>query len=193
MAGDPDDDGYEEKKIQYERAIAYLKTSETGAALISKLETSKQTVTINLNPRESGGYSAETKSIDWLPTQGRVLGDKKSVVSPALVLAHEFGHAAQDLDGERTKLDITTLRPPDRHELEAANLKRYEIPIAKELGEFQRKDHSDKSKWVRVGNSTDWGTIRTVRTFRDYVFNWSNWGKPSKVFENKNTWKPPMK
>ena len=94
------------------------------------------------------------------------------------LLAHEMGHAAQDLDGTINDLmgDIDLV--------EANNLEVYETPIAKELGEPIRRHYDDWTKVMDMQNSTHFITT-SVRPWWYYLFFW-NWGKPSKVAIDHN-------
>jgi len=128
-------------------------------------------------------YDEATRTIFWDPYAGLILGDGVSVMSASLCLAHEMGHAAQHLDGvivngaKYTKKQIL--------EIEESNLRMYEIPIAKELGEFARRNYGDASGWYKMANPIQWGVLHTVRPAWHYL-NPFNWGKPSKYFENLN-------
>ena len=116
-----------------------------------------------------------------------VLGDGKSVMSAAMCLAHEMGHAAQHLNGELDAyLSDGEISDDERDVVEAANLAKYENPIAKELGEFTRKDYYDKYSIYFMDNSTDWGVIVTLKWY-NYIWP-GNWGKPSTYFNNLNKW-----
>ncbi|MDQ6422393.1 RHS repeat-associated core domain-containing protein [Paenibacillus sp. LHD-117] len=177
----------EAEKEAYERAIAYLETSSTAADLIKLLEDSPEVFTIEFIDNHDMKYVPSTKTISWDPTSGLVLGDKKSIQSAALGLAHEMGHASQHLEGlldEKTRM-TTELR----NKIEADNLSRFETPIAKELGEYTRKNYADASGTYRMSNSTDWGALVPTRPKWHYIAPW-NWGKPGKAFENQNPWTP---
>ena len=180
----------EAEKKQYERAIAYLKTSKEGKKLIEKLENSEEVFTIVFTSLPIGYYIPDNNLIVWNPLSGTILGDEESVLSPALTIAHEMGHAAQDLSGVfvpyygKDKIPYNQMM-----EIEADNLKKYEIPIANELGEFTRESYEDTSGVYTVGSSTDWGTREKLRPWWHYIAPW-NWGKPQWDFINLNSWTP---
>jgi hypothetical protein len=170
----------EAEKQAYERAIAYLQTSETATALIKLLMDSPEVFTIVFNNTFDTNYNPHTRTINWDPTGGAVLG--KSVISPAVALAHEMGHGAQQLAGtiesrRYTRKEILLI--------EKDNLLSYETPIAKELGEYTRKNYLDAKGWYRVSNSTDWGClISNVVWYKPWT-----WLR-SPTFVNENSWKP---
>ena len=70
----------------------------------------------------------------------------------------------------------------NRDKLEAANLKKYENPIAKQLGEPTRKNYNDVSGLQRMNNSTHFRTT-TTRPWWHYIGPW-NWGKPGVISVN---------
>ena len=140
----------EDDVTEYERAIAYLKSCEAGAALIKKLEDSDVVFTITFVDDGDMSYTVGEHVISFDPRCGLLLGDNYSVLSPALCLAHEMGHAAQDLAGLLpTVYDLTV-----RDALENANLRDYEKPIARQLGEAIRQDYLDTLGTKRMRNST---------------------------------------
>ena len=180
----------EAEKKQYERAIAYLKTSKEGKKLIEKLENSEEVFTIVFTSLPNHYYGYKTNEIFWNMSLGSVLDDGKSVRSPVLALTHEMGHAAQCLSGVFDPyLDMDEIPDDQLMEIEESNLKKYENPIAKELGEFTRKNYEDTSGFYKVDSSTDWGTREKLRPWWHYIAPW-NWGKPQWDFINLNSWTP---
>ena len=104
-------------------------------------------------------------------------------MSPAMALAHELGHGAQHLVGVIESSKSYTAK--EILAIEEANLSSHETPIAKELGEYTRKNYSDASEMYRVSTSTDWGYLKSnVVWYKP----WS-WFK-SPTFINENVWKP---
>ena len=88
--------------------------------------------------------------INWDPTGGARYENGNYVTSAAMALAHEMGHAAQHLEG---LFDGKTIG-----QIENDNVKRYETPIANELGEYTRKKYGGGTMY-RMDNSTDWGVL----------------------------------
>jgi len=91
-----------------------------------------------------------------------VYGNRKHVMSPAIILAHEMGHAAQHLDGRH---DAFFEKYGEIHMvvvMEADNLLTTEHPIATELGEFLRSAYLNVEGMFRVENPTNWGTYSKV-------------------------------
>ena len=164
-----------EEKKQYERTIAYLKTSKTGKELLKKLEDSKTVFTIMFVNNDNDYFDSSTKNIYWDIDSGLVMKDGTSIQSAALGLAHEMGHGAQYLDGDLDEmLNAKTQAEADtaRAKIEAANLKNCETPIAKQLGEPIRKSYLDASGVYTMNNSTHY---RTTHSYSWYQF-WK-WGK----------------
>ena len=162
-------DATEEQREEYERAIAYIKTSETGRKLIEYLETSSFTITIDFVDDDNMCFAVNNATIYFDTNSGLVLSDGISVQSAALGLAHEMGHAAQYLDGTMAKLNgYVDL-------VEKFNLDTYETPIAKELGEPIRSNYNDVIGFMDMQNSTHFTTIGS-RPWWHYIFFW-NWGK----------------
>jgi len=140
----------------FDRAMAYLKTSETARALIEALQNSGQVLWIRFNRGHDTSFCYRDNVIHWAPRSGLVLGDERYVQSAALGLAHEMGHAFQ-----RLELGMMGFHNWAVTAREADNLSRFETPIAMELGEFTRRNFDDASRTLRMDNSTDWG-IRSV-------------------------------
>ena len=162
------------QKEQYARTKEYLKTSSTGKALIAKLENSKEVITVVFNNSKHTQWDLKTDKsqiINWDATAGVVLNDN-TIFSASLALAHEMGHAAQYLDGD---LDGFLKNPELRSTVEAANLKKYETPIAKQLGEPTRTVYTDGKRMHRMNNSTDYGILAYA---------------PKSGYINKNLWQP---
>ena len=174
----------ESERGQYERAIVYLMTSETAAALIKVLEESSETITIvfnsNLNS-SANSYNPKARTTNWNPQAGLVLRNKKDVMSAAMALAHEMGHASQHLDG--TFSSLTNITGALRKQIETDNLKRHETTIASELGEYSRKKYGDASQVREMKNSTEWGYLKMPGS----AWNPVNWVKPM-ILVNQNTW-----
>jgi hypothetical protein len=167
-----------QQEEEYEKAIAYLKTSETGRKLIEILETSSEVFTIAFVDCNNMGYDDVNNIIYFDRNSGLVLGDGKSVQSAALGLIHEMAHAAQDLEGLYSNPYV------NRDMREKWNLEIYETPIAKELGEPTRSNYDDWSGFRNMQNSTHFRTVGT-RPQWHYLFFW-NWGKPNEVVYDHN-------
>lgn len=170
-------DATEEEIEEYERAIAYLQTSETGKKLIERLKESSEVITIVFVDDNNMRYCPYTKRIYFDINSGLVLEDGFSVQSAALGLAHEMGHAAQDLDCDFFLLLASKKAEP-------LNLETYEMPIAKELGEPIRTDYLATIGFMNMKNSTHFRTISTSPA--PWWYNWLpwNWGKPYVINHN---------
>jgi hypothetical protein len=173
----------DEQIQEFERAIAYLQTTKTGAILIQKLMDSPEVFTIvfinaDVAKRVGDTYDDKTKTISWDPTAGAVLNDQ-SILSPALALAHEMGHGAQQLDGliEKDKDGHVT----NGKWLEKNNLATWETTIAKELGEYTRKNYREAYNYRRVNCSTGWGYLQ-----REPGKWWEFWHWTKIEFVNQN-------
>ena len=181
-----DKDATNEEKEQYNRTIEYLKQSDTAKALIEKLEKSDTVFTIKFTD-ENTKFSIKDKTIQWNESQGVILSNEEDVMSPAMSLSHEMGHAAQYLDGTYTGKE----KQKDRDRLEKDNLEKYETPIASDLGEPKRSDYYDVIAPINVPTSTDYGKASKVKMSFWEKINPVNWFKPTKyTFTNENTWKP---
>ena len=173
---------FEANMAQYNRAIEYLMQSDTFKQMYQNLIASDTALYIIFNDQLEASFFPTKNSITWDPKYGiEVQGG--NVMSPAVLLAHEMGHATQFVEG---MFDAGTWI--SRREVEADNLARFETPIATELGEFTRENYDDAKRKYSVSDSTDWGT---------FVSNpnrsWWEVGKPSKVYESRNTWTPALK
>ncbi|MDQ2085529.1 hypothetical protein RBH29_03660 [Herbivorax sp. ANBcel31] len=78
-------------------------------------------------------------------------------MSPAMMLAHEMGHAVQHLDGEIEAGKEYSKR--QRLAIEEANLAKYETPIAKQLGEPTCRSYNSHRGIIRMNNSTHYRTL----------------------------------
>ncbi len=153
-------DATDEQKQEYERAIAYLKTSEDGNALVEKLESSEEVFTITfVEGIDNDRYDPDTKTIQWDVQSGLVMNDGASVMSAALALAHEMGHGAQHLDGGMDAYFNNQTRY-EHLKVEEANVNKYETPIAKQLGEPTRSSYEKATGGYRTNNSIHFITTR---------------------------------
>lgn len=113
-------------------------------------------------------YTPSKRTIYWDHRGGGVFKYKKCVNSAALALAHEMGHVAQHINGQLTN---------DREKIEAANLKKHEIPIARQLGEPIRKDYKEISGSRRMNNSTHYITLHQYpyKPWKSYICHHNQW------------------
>ncbi|MCL2436583.1 MAG: type III secretion system effector protein, partial [Clostridiales bacterium] len=171
--------------MELERALAYLRTSPTGAALIQQLMDAPYSITIAFTNSGPVNYNHLTRTINWNPTAGLRLTDNR-IMSPAMALAHEMGHAMQHLEGlfdENTRLTDAFIA-----EIERDNLRRFETPIARELGEFWRSEYSHGLRLHHgLSNSTDWGHMVATHTFWQSAHP-RHWNQPTRVYESLSTW-----
>jgi len=98
------------------------------------------------------------------------MSDGKSVMSAALVLAHEMGHGAQHLDGEMDAWIEGKEVYSEYMKIEKANLKKYETPIAQQLGEPTRRTYGSHKGMIGMNNSIHYRTTYWS-DFRSYVKN----------------------
>ena len=175
---------YQRQLNDYNSAIAYLKTSEDGNALIEKLENSPEVITIRFIYDSDIRYRPFTRTIDFDPGCGMVLlSDRTSTLSPAVGLAHEMGHAAQHLDGEMKEY----IANPDNEDIsaafEVANMEKYENPISRQLGEPVRYSHTI-SRVDRMNNPTHFRTTEVLTWSQRIRF--ENWGKHGRIVTDHN-------
>ena len=176
----------------FNRAIAYLKTSDTARKLIETLQSS--TVTTMITFYSGLGNRAQTHRVErcpttgvyfsiinWNPNAGLRFG--RDVMSPAMALAHEMGHVLQFQQG---MFDYhTNMTRALRNELESDNMNRFEFKIAYELNEPPRAHHNH-GVLFRVPTSTCWGETYNPRSY------WN----PFRIFtghsgfRNLNPWQP---
>ena len=146
-------DANEEQKEEFERAVAYLKTSKTGRELIELLENSDIVFTIAFIDNDEMCFDPSDKTIYFDTNSGLVIRNDSSVQSAALGLAHEMGHAAQYLTGKY----IGSIA-----DVEAHNLSTYETPIANELGEPTRSHVEDYWGFMDMQNPTHFITPKVA-------------------------------
>ena len=153
---------------QYVKAITYLKTSETAAAIINQLEASDVIIRIEFVYDNNTYYDNTTKTIYFDVYSGMCLSGGRGVQSPALGLLHEMGHALQDIN--EPLLNVNDPRFSDKYRLgiEQANLIRHEIPVARELNEPVRLIYNSSEGYCypyRLRSSTQrvLGITRTQR------------------------------
>jgi len=180
-------DATEEQRRAFERAIAYLNQSETFRELWNILQYGGETITIAFTNNLRGtGYAPEIRTVIWHPTGGLILYDGISVQSAALGLAHEMGHAAQHILGISYYME--SLAWPGNtlllRRMEEDNMARFEIPIARELGEPIRMNYRTSMGVWNMANSTDWGILHTRP--RWHYLSPLVWRQPRITFENRN-------
>ena len=134
----------------YETAVFYLKQSARAKELIEKLEGAPEVFTIDFIESTNERYDWDLKTIKWNPKNGLIVKSKEKssgvtggLQSPALGLAHEMGHAEQDILGTFNKYS-------DETECERDNLDRNEIIIANELNEPVRQNYKDCVDFITV-------------------------------------------
>ena len=132
---------------QFEKAIAYLKTSPAGKDLIEKLESTDVVITVMFISNDKNRYNPTDNTVYFNPNCGLVL-KFGSTQSPALVLAHEFAHAIVDIEGISFDYSV------DYFEEEAYVISNYETPIARQLGEPVRDNYHDVVSTIFTSNST---------------------------------------
>lgn len=125
----------------FEDAMDSLSMSATGTVLIANVWQPGEMVVVELIDDHDDEYVPRTNTLYWDPGSGLVTGSG-AVQSPALGLAHELGHAQQDLSG--------ALKGKPTVQIEAENLSDTENPIARELGEPQRRNYYDAAGVVRT-------------------------------------------
>ena len=162
----------------YERALAYLRTSELASILIENLMYTEVPITIVFVDKLESWYNHETRTIYWDPTAGMLIGDK--VMSPAMSLLHEMGHAAQQFEGW---FDGSW----NRWVVENDVLARFETPVANELGEYTRSNYLSARNGYRVSSSTNWGYVVTVHPWWHDSSLW-NCVDSCTILVNLNTW-----
>jgi len=181
---------------EFFRAIAYLSGSPTFVEMFGFINDSGHTIELRFNDdhRLLAARYIETgqMAVYWDATSGLVVGERARtgmyVQSAALGLAHEMGHIVQFIDGTWDHFNERAETAADRrYKVEADNMKRFEIPIAIELGEPVRLHYTHHKNPVRTGTSTAWGlaaaTIPEVVAHRLRIAN-ANWGS----FRNHNEW-----
>jgi len=146
------EDATEEQKKAYNEAIEYLQSSETAESLIGGLEKTEEVITIEFIDNHEDSYNFATNTVEWDPSSGLEVGRKGKIQTPASGLAHEFGHAEQDLDGRFEGIDLRNIS--ERLKIEAENLINTENPIARQLGEPRRGHYLDHQGAVRTRGPT---------------------------------------
>jgi len=104
-------------------------------------------------------YDHETRTMLWNPNDGLIISGGISFQSPALVLAHEMAHAAQQLNG-LIHYDTEMRNEVLRRFLDQDVLSNYEIRIALELGEPIRLRYDDGSRFPVI-NVTSFVNMQT--------------------------------
>ena len=154
-----------QKKI-YQEAKNYIMKTNRGKELFNKLESSKERIQIIMNKEMNTSYHIEENAkrdgqdvfgtVYWDPKLAFKTKNDGNLVSPAVCLAHELGHAEQDIKGDFNKLRSSTnrltkfLNRLDRN-TEERNVADTERPIAKQLdGEGVRSNYSDVDHIRRV-------------------------------------------
>ena len=152
--------GTAEQRGEYRRAKAYLRKSNTGNKLIKKLKRSKKEFKIKfVKGANNNEYDPYNRIIKWDHRGGWFMKDtwfmrnETFVMSTALNLAHEMGHAAQHLDGG-LKSYMKSDSKRTLFKVENANVKKYETPIARQLGEPTRASYGGVKGLRRMNNST---------------------------------------
>lgn len=172
---------YEKALAEYNRAIEYLKGSEAFRDLYNKLNDAEEVFIINFTTDKNAIYNYGTRTINWNPKLGFTMKDGTSVMSPAMALVHEMGHGAQHLDGGLDAyINARWFWNIDREQMnmENANLRKYETPIARQLGEPTRSKYGDERGSIIMNNSTHYRTTHINIQGRPYTVDhgmfWAN-------------------
>ena len=172
--------GTKTQREAYERAISYLQEKSSKAAeIINQLMKSQETYKVVF--KNYNGYDPINKKIIWYHKGGAIMDDGVTVMSAAMTLAHELGHAAQQENKVYEKYNLKKMTRDQMLAVENDNLSRYEQIISGQLKEHVREEYSvSYYGYFRTETSTDHGTIETVPRYWWTV----------KVLNNKNPWKP---
>ena len=124
--------------IRYANAKNELRQTERGRELLSNLESSTNKYKISLNSRSKNNYDPANKTVNWDPDRRLCCTDGKEL-SPSVLLAHELGHAEQDM------ISPLPINPTFEEHLriENENVKNTENPIAATLNSAIRKNYND--------------------------------------------------
>ena len=136
--------------------LDYLNQSSVFRDMWQILLDAEERITIRFTTNLHNVYRPSDRTIFWDPSSGLIMGDETSIMSAALILAHEAGHAAQHLDGT---LDVwLAMESGDSgllseiRRIEADNLARFENPIARQLGEPVRAYWGEERGLTRMNN-----------------------------------------
>ena len=151
-------DASDEEKELYLKAVEYLQASETARALLEKVEAADVvfTIVIVYGNDKATVFDYQDHTIYYNPYLGFALGDRVSVQSTALQLAHELGHVSQYIDGALSDYIAGDewMKKSLQSAIEADNMERYETPIAQQLGEPVRHNYNEITRLVTMSNPT---------------------------------------
>ena len=145
-----------DQRFQLFAATMYISQSKRGKELMSNVskpvKDGGMMFSVAFNSVGRNEYDPETQTIHWDPSIGlEVWYDKnggyengRGKQSPALILAHEFGHADQHTKGRGAELILVKRTGAGRPKLERDNLYTTEIPIAEQLNSGYNRSRSMK-------------------------------------------------
>ena len=143
----------------YDRSVEYLGRSPLGAKILAQAEALGVVVNIIAGAPSDGGDKAVleddgTVHVNWSPRLGLTNGE--AILSPALSLLHEFGHAIaliRDPSGVVVRLRQTM---PDYGNAEEFRvISTIENPVAADLGEPIRHTHEPAKGELQTYVTTD--------------------------------------
>jgi hypothetical protein len=149
---------------KYTEAFATIASTDRGRAILSKLTTSSNVWEVKMNNDGDSSIEYNDRIINWDPSLALLAGDDK-VITPALALGHEFGHAFLDET-------IPAYRELPQLTRENMNVKLNENPMAAQLELGIREDYYDfqgsfKASSVNSTTIPELGTIDYNEVFWD--------------------------
>lgn len=143
----------------YDRSVEYLGRSPLGAKILAQAEALGVVVNIIAGTPSDGGDKAVleddgTVHVNWSPRLGLTNGE--AILSPALSLLHEFGHAiALIRDPSRVVVRLQQTMPDYGNAEEFRVISTIENPVAADLGEPIRHTHEPAKGELQTYVTTD--------------------------------------
>jgi len=149
-----------QQKAHYQQAIKYLQKSPTAWRVYTTLDAHRAIVVVIPVERKSG-YNPGSQTIDWSiltgiqPMTNGGVPIRGKLMSSALVLLHEMGHALRDITNHPACMGDHALRIDKWGDFEEKrNIQKVENPAARELGEPVRTNQLGQEKPVNSPTST---------------------------------------
>ena len=134
----------------YVGTIDFLLTDPKAAGIINQLKRSRKVYTLRMNSGATNHYDPSTQTVAWDP-QHSLFTTNGGCLSPATVLAHELGHAANDDQNSTLARRLAATSDPVFDDLEEKRtITGVEWSVSRLLRERLRPNHrADITKGIR--------------------------------------------
>ena len=127
-----------EELRRFSIAMKELQKTSRGKVIIDALEEKQVNIIIKMNNRSRNKYYVESKTLEW-DSNRTLFSAGGEIIDAITLLGHELGHAYQDIIENR----LFTSDNAEIKENENDNIRKNEIPIARDRNNYLRNSHDE--------------------------------------------------